>query len=116
MEITHAQEDDICIVTCKGRIDTDNYSEAERAMTDIVEAGHKRLVLDFSALDYISSAGLRTLINLAKRIKREDGVLAIASMNEFIKEVFDIAGFQILIPACESVGDARRLVSGTVES
>ena len=81
MEITYAQEEDICIVACTGRIDTGNYSDAESAMTYIVDAGHKRLVLDFPALDYISSAGLRTLVSLAKRIKRENGVLAVASMN-----------------------------------
>ena len=112
MEIKYAQEEDICNVSCTGRIDTGNYSDAESAMTYIVEAGHKRVVLDFPALDYISSAGLRTLGSLAKRIKRENGVLAVPSMNEYIKEVFDIAGFHILIPSCESVEEVRQLVRG----
>ena len=44
-------------------------------------------------------------------IKKEEGVLAVASMNEYIKEVFDIAGFQILIPSSDTLDGARRLVS-----
>lgn len=111
MEITHAQENGICIITCKGRIDTGNYVDAEQAMNEILDAGHKQVILDFSELEYISSAGLRTMISLAKRIKKEDGALAVACMNEYIKEVFDIAGFQILIPSSDTLEGARHLVS-----
>ena len=107
MEITHSQQGELCIVTCTGRIDTENHTEAETALMDIINAGNHRLLLDFSGLDYINSAGLRTLINVAKQVIKEDGKLVIASMNSYIQEVFDSAGFHILIPCFPSVDEAQ---------
>ncbi|MBT5873019.1 MAG: STAS domain-containing protein, partial [Candidatus Latescibacteria bacterium] len=103
MKIKNSPQGDYSIVTCSGRIDSDNYSQAEAALTEIVDAGNHHLILNLSDLDYISSAGLRTLINLAKKIKYHNGTIAAALMKRDVREIFDIAGFHVLIPTYDTI-------------
>ena len=57
----------------------------------------RQLVLDFAALDYISSAGLRLVLVLAKRLKQAGGKLVIYGMQPHVREVFDISGFLAIL-------------------
>ena len=57
----------------------------------------RQLVLDFAALDYISSAGLRLVLVLAKRLKQERGRLVLCAMQPHVHEVFDISGFLAIL-------------------
>ena len=59
--------------------------------------GRDQLVLDFAALDYISSAGLRLVLVLAKRLKQERGRLVLCAMQPHVHEVFDISGFLAIL-------------------
>jgi stage II sporulation protein AA (anti-sigma F factor antagonist) len=54
-------------------------------------------VLDFAGLDYISSAGLRMVLVVAKRLKQESGLLVLCGMQPHVHEVFDISGFLAIL-------------------
>ena len=74
-----------------GRLDTTTAPELE-AVIDACAAGIKELVLDCSALEYVSSAGLRVILK-AQKLMNAQGNMKLTHVNETIMEVFDITGF-----------------------
>jgi anti-sigma B factor antagonist len=64
------------------------------------------MIIDFKDLDYISSAGLRVILKATKAIKREDGQIMLCSMQDYVKEVFEIAGFDSFLPIVATMDDA----------
>ena len=75
----------------EGRLDTITAPQLEEALKERLE-GVQKLVLDFKALEYISSAGLRVLL-MAQKVMNKQGAMVIRNVNETISEVFDITGF-----------------------
>ena len=75
----------------EGRLDTITAPQLEEALKERLE-GVQKLVLDFKALEYISSAGLRVLL-MAQKVMNKQGEMVIRNVNETISEVFDITGF-----------------------
>jgi anti-anti-sigma factor len=61
-------------------------------ITQVIDAGARNLLLDFSAVTYVSSAGLRTLVTTAKRLANSDGELILAGMNARVRNIFEISG------------------------
>lgn len=78
-------------VSLEGRLDTVTASSLEEELKASLE-GIKNLVLDFQALEYISSAGLRVLL-MAQKTMNKQGSMVIRNVNETIAEVFEITGF-----------------------
>ena len=74
-----------------GRLDTTTAPELETVLDEVTE-NTKELVFDFTALDYISSAGLRVLLKAQKAMNAK-GSMKLTGVNESIMEVFDITGF-----------------------
>ena len=74
-----------------GRLDTTTAPELEAAI-DGCAADIKELVLDCSALEYVSSAGLRVILK-AQKLMNAQGAMKLTHVNESIMEVFDITGF-----------------------
>ena len=74
-----------------GRLDTTTAPELE-ATIDGCAAEMKELVLDCSALEYVSSAGLRVILK-AQKLMNAQGSMKLTHVNETIMEVFDITGF-----------------------
>ncbi|MEJ2102217.1 MAG: STAS domain-containing protein [Desulfobacterales bacterium] len=64
------------------------------------------MIIDFKNLDYISSAGLRVILKAAKALKREDGKIMLCDMQDYVKEVFEIAGFDSFLPIVSKMDDA----------
>ena len=74
-----------------GRLDTTTAPELEATIDGCI-AGMKELVLDCSALEYVSSAGLRVILK-AQKLMNGQGNMKLTHVNETIMEVFDITGF-----------------------
>ena len=74
-----------------GRMDTTTAPQLEAELKASL-GGVEHLVLDFAALDYLSSAGLRVLL-AAQKIMNKQGDMVVRNVNETINEVFDVTGF-----------------------
>lgn len=74
-----------------GRLDTATAPQLENEVKANVE-GVERLVLDFGALEYLSSAGLRVLLQ-AQKIMNKQGEMIVKNVNETVNEIFEITGF-----------------------
>ena len=74
-----------------GRLDTTTAPELEAALKESF-AGVEKLVFDFAALEYLSSAGLRVLL-LAQKTMQKQGTMVIRNINDTINEIFEVTGF-----------------------
>ncbi len=78
-------------VTLTGRLDTTTAPELEAALKESLD-GVENLILDFTGLEYLSSAGLRVLLAAQKTMNKQ-GSMVIRNVNDTIQEVFEITGF-----------------------
>ena len=111
MEITQKEENGILFCTIMGRLDADSSQEAEKVVHDALEGQTTRVLFDLASLEYLSSAGLRVLLSTAKEMRRRDGKFVLCSLNEFVKELFEVSGFQSLIPIADSVESGIEMLS-----
>lgn len=102
MEIEHRRFNRVDLLEVSGRIDAATSSQLKQQMEALFEEGRYRIVLDLARLDYISSPGLRVLIEARKKARDwkitdlEGGDIRIANLPPRIKEVFDLTGFTSL--------------------
>ena len=79
------------MVKVTGRLDTTTAPELEASLNESFN-GVTKLVLDFASLEYLSSAGLRVLLQAQKTMNKQ-GEMVIRNVNESINEVFEVTGF-----------------------
>lgn len=97
MHITTRTERDITIVAIAGNLDSNTSPQAQQAFDTVLAGGGRKVAVDFTALDYISSAGLRVLLGTAKRLSAAGGALRLFGLNETVREVFEISGFSTIL-------------------
>jgi anti-sigma B factor antagonist len=94
MEVTTQQFKRCDLVEATGRIDSNTAPKLAEAFDEINEENRFKIVLDMSGVDFISSAGLRVLINVQKTCKRWNrGELVLTSVPQRVYEALDLAGF-----------------------
>ena len=103
MDITHAKESEISIITINGRLDAATAPVADKIINTILEGGCSRMLFDFSMLDYLGSGGLRVILAATKALKRKRGQIVLCSLPNLVKEIFEVSGFNSVIPIAESV-------------
>jgi len=101
MDIQTRQGEQYAVASPRGRIDAVTASEFETVVKDLAgKTGCRHLILNFSEIDYISSAGLRAILAIAKFLKAQGGGLIFASLREAVLNVFKISGFESMFPIC----------------
>lgn len=78
-------------IALAGRLDTTTAPELEKEIKTGLDSV-TQLVMDFEALDYISSAGLRVLLSAQKAMSKQ-GSMKVIHVNELVMEVFEVTGF-----------------------
>jgi|APHig6443717497_1056834.scaffolds.fasta_scaffold464577_1 anti-anti-sigma factor len=106
MQITTTTKNDTTIATLAGRMDAMTTTEFDRWFAEQQAAGNNRFVLDLQGLDYISSAGLRSLLAAAKQMKARNGSLLLCGLSGTVEEVFKMSGFLTIFQSFSSVEDA----------
>ena len=91
MTISKQQNGNILNIALEGRLDTMTAPELEAELKKSLD-GAESLILDFSKLDYISSAGLRVLLS-AHKVMSAKGGMKVTHVNEIVQEVFEVTGF-----------------------
>ncbi|NCA69845.1 MAG: anti-sigma factor antagonist [Sphingobacteriia bacterium] len=112
MSILSTKNEDVLIVNPNGRLDTHTSPAAEQLITNAIEQGETRILVDFAQTDYISSAGLRVLLKATKQLKQAGGSFALCNANEQIREVLEISGFATIMPCYVSLDEAMREIGG----
>lgn len=110
MEIATRREGGAAVVTVKGRIDAVTAPEFETGLLALMAGGEVTMVINFSGLEYISSAGLRSILSVAKQLKTKSGKLLFTGLKGLVKDVFKISGFGSIFSIFETEADALRQV------
>ena len=108
MDIIKVEKDDITLLKIDGKFDAVSAPAAEKEFTSVINSGVKKIVINLEKVNYISSAGLRTLLIAAKDIKAEKGKIVICSMTETVEKVFEISGFSTIFETCDSEAEAEK--------
>ncbi len=106
LELTLNQGGEKAIASIKGQLDTLTTPEFNKVLLELIENGERKIILDFSELDFISTAGLSGILMLVKRLKVEKGGLSVAALKGQVKKVFDISGMSSGIPVFGTVTEA----------
>jgi anti-sigma B factor antagonist len=108
MKIIEEKQDAITIFKLVGRLDSNTSQEFETSVFHAISNGYKHMIFNFKDIDYISSAGLRVILKATKALKREDGKIMLCDMQDYVKEVFEIAGFDTFLPIVPTMDDALK--------
>ena len=106
MELTVGDAGAVKIVRIEGKLDTQTSPDAEAQLTQLIDAGARKVVVNFERLAYISSAGLRILLAVAKQLQGIGGELRVCSLSDLVQEVFDISGFDSILSVSKSEAEA----------
>lgn len=106
MDITTRKEKDITIVTVSGRIDAITAPEFESSLDGLITSGERTLLINLSGLGYISSAGLRSILSSAKKLKSLSGEIFFTGLQGPVEEVFQISGFKSIFKIFPTENDA----------
>lgn len=95
-QIGQGQPGSVRVLALAGRLDTETAVDVELALQDLLGAGEREFLIDLSGIGYVSSAGLRVLLSLAKQLDGGKGSLRLCGLNAAVTQVFDVAGFSKL--------------------
>ena len=113
MDIIETKHGNYSLFKLKGRLDSNTSMGFEQKLFQSIDSGARRLIIDFEGLDYISSAGLRVILKATKNLKTAEGKLVLCAMQDYVKEVFEISGFDSFLPIEASLEAAvHRLTAG----
>ena len=106
MELSTENTGGAVIVQAVGRVDGANARDFHEGLEASIGTDGESMVLDFEGLTYISSAGLRVVLLVAKTLQQQRAKLAVCSLSDSIREVFEISGFDKIVPVYASPDDA----------
>jgi len=93
MQISVRKEKNTSVVSVTGRMDAVTAPEFEKSLTELMSKGEKKFLVNLAGLEYISSAGLRSILVIAKQSKAGQGEVVFSGLRGPVEEVFKISGF-----------------------
>ncbi len=106
MEIKVERTEGALVAMTEGRVDGANAREFHEALQNIIDDNDRTVILDMGGLTYISSAGLRAILQTARTLKKQNGRLAVCALTDSVNEVFRISGFDKIIETFPSSTEA----------
>ena len=110
MEILCRKTEKAVLIALKGNLDTMTSPEFDKRIAELTGAGEAFLIVDLTNLAYISSAGLRSLLSAAKKVKAQSGNIVLFGLQDSVKEVFDITGFNNFFLVADNEPKALELI------
>jgi anti-sigma B factor antagonist len=96
IQVTEETRAGWCVVGVRGRADSEAADELESALRSAIEK-HPKVAADFAALDYISSAGLRAVLQAARAAEARSGEFAVCQLSAPVQKVFDMSGMHHIL-------------------
>ena len=113
MELNGERHGDVMVLMPEGRIDGSNSADFESAVMARIDDGSEAILLDFAGISYISSAGLRAVLVLAKKLNQANGRFALCSMQPSVQSVFEVSGFAQIINVLPGRDEALATMQGS---
>lgn len=107
MQFKAVESGGVFTVSIEGNVDTNSAPDVKSGLDELINSGANKIVIDLTAMDYISSAGLRVLLLVGKQLKGTAGELRLSGMNESVRDVFDISGFSSIFNIFGTAAEAQ---------
>lgn len=111
IDISNEVENDYYIIKINGDVDASSSIFLDEAIEEAVEKGQKKIMVDCTNLNYISSAGLGVFMSRIQEFEVNNINLVIFGLNEKVKNVFQILGLDQLIQITDSRSQAKELIN-----
>jgi anti-sigma B factor antagonist/stage II sporulation protein AA (anti-sigma F factor antagonist) len=98
------------ILRVTGRLDVASSPFLEKKLHAVIEENNSNVLIDFSKIDYLSSAGLRLLISTTKQLKTKKGFLALFAISDEVFEIIKMAGLEHVLNIFSQERDALQFV------
>ena len=108
VSIKEEAKGDILVLRISGRLDAVSSPTAERKVFDYINKGQQKLLIDFSGVDYLSSAGMRMLLSVSKKLKTLAGKLVLCSVTLNVMDVLKMSGFDHVLEIAMTEEDGLR--------
>lgn len=106
MDLQIKTENNATVISVSGRLYAVTAPDYEKKIRELIDGGNRYFVVDFEKLDYISSAGLRALLLMAKLLKEKGGKMCLANVAGDVLSVFEMSGFTEIFKIEDSVATA----------
>lgn len=111
IEVLEERDHDTLVLLPVGSLDSGNVHKFEALVMGHINNGELRLVVDFSGLNFVSSAGLRVFIIAARALQARMGQIVLCSMKNHVEDVFRVSGIYRVITIRESRADALATIA-----
>jgi len=111
MEVTEEVQGRVVVVTARGRLDGSTSRAFGARLEKLAAGAEPRLLVDFSGVDFVSSAGLRVVLTVLKRVKAANGKLVLCAVQPPVREVLDITGFTAMLDMQPSRTEAMAVLA-----
>lgn len=112
MEIMEEQVGDTRVVVVSGRLDGAASTGFSERVGALAAGDRPKLLVDLSGVDFVTSAGLRAVLQVVKRVKASGGVFALCSVQAPVREVLDISGFTAMLSIHPERAEAIAAMAG----
>jgi anti-anti-sigma factor len=102
VEVSETSDGAVTIVAVRGRLDSATAPTLGERLSGTLTSPGRRLLIELSQLEYISSAGFRVLLLAARRAAETDGQIVLAGVSGKVRQLFDLGGFLDLFRICTS--------------
>lgn len=102
-------QDNVLILRISGRLDSLSSQEIEQSIARLIAEGQARILLDFTRVDYLSSAGMRMILATFKKIQGISGQMALCSVGDGVMNILKMSGFDELLHVYSTKKEAMQL-------
>ncbi len=110
MELVEERQGDVCLLRVIGRAEGPASKDLEEKILSLIAAGREKLVIDLSRLDYVGSMGLRAFLLASRRVDEAKGKLVLCSLQDAVRQIFDLAGFSSYLTIAGSTEEAVKMI------
>lgn len=108
VDVKEELKGDVLILHIRGRLDAISSPAAEKRVFDSINSGQHKLLLDFSGVTYLSSAGMRMLLSTTKKLKTLSGKLCVCQITSNVMDVLKMSGFDHVLELFQTEEEALR--------
>lgn len=106
MAFTLEQSGDVLVVSVDGQLVVTNRQDFKQQIIERIDAGARKLVIDFASAAYVDSSGLGVLVSLAKRVRESGGQLRLSGLNDDLRVLFELTRLDTLFQIVGTRDDA----------
>jgi anti-anti-sigma factor len=97
MQISDESVGGVSVVTARGRLDGATSGPFAERVQALIRPDRPKVLLDFSGIDFVTSAGLRVVLTILKKVRSANGLFALCGVQPSVREVLEITGFAGMI-------------------